>query len=90
MSILEVLLFAALFVCLIMCGILGIRAEVVFHYRMRVLDKIHSLNTADLGSDSWWDDFDRRSSKYDAVDYNYMVLHFWRKPSSFYDPEIRV
>ena len=74
-----------LVICLIvmaLCVVMMFRNEAVYEYRMSLLGKVSDAAKRDIyeGNDFIW-----RYHAYNAVDYDEMVMKFWKPLGSFYE-----
>ena len=79
MIIVYTLLFVLWGVCilgLIACAVLAVRNQRVYKFRISLIDQIgeagrEDINAGEFANDWRWDEFD-------SVDYNTMVVKFWK------------
>lgn len=86
----SVLLIIIVILVVVTC-ILMIRNEQVFRYRMRVIDYIHEQNLSDIEAKPFeaLTGFFHRYELFGQVNYNAMMIRFWKSPASFFPDEIR-
>lgn len=93
MEIINALMIISIIILIPVTGIMMFRNEQVFRYRKRVIAYIHELNIRDIDSSdnpmAMVGSTFHRYELFGKVDYNTMMLHFWKSPASFFPDEIR-